>query len=1041
MRRRSREAPRGSYEVFLAGLLCRPVAVTAASLLVLGLGVVALWRLPVALLPAIDYPSLVVWTSYPDAPSSRVEQTVTRPLEASLAGLSGLTAIESTSQLGGSSIRLRFGWNTDLDLTALECRQQIDRALRRLPQGASRPLVLPIDPSAAPLMVLALGVVDERDQDLGHLDQLARNVVSRRLEQLLGVARVRVVGTQTRQIEIALDGDRLLAYGLDSERIAEALRAANVVEVGGTLTQGLFRHAVEIGHQLIDRETVAETIVSAAGQPSIRLDQVAKIRDTMARRRGLARWNGQPAVLLLVERRPDANAVETAKQVHRALGALGEDLSGVRLQTVIDDSESIRAAIDGVAQAVLGGGLLALLTLMLFLRRPRSLLAVASAVGLSLAATLALFDLFGITLNLISLSGLALGVGMLVDNAIVVVEAIARHSETGVAVRVAARRGAAEVASAIGASSLTTMAVFLPLTLVEGLAGRLFRDQSLAVCCSLTASLVAALTVVPLICSRERSSVRKASFDGRLVRAYEAALAACLRNPVWVLAGSLLVLGGCLVLALRLPREALPKTAHGRFDVRLQLPTDAQLELTSTRSQTIERQLLTWPEVEDVLAMIGEQDESWADPVTRPIYRGDLVVKLRPGTEPDRIAERLQKLDPPADTTMRIEPARTRLEALLVSGSRDLMIDLSSADTAKAQRAVAPVLAQLARRPELTDPEALEPEHLFAYRVDLDRAAMARFGVDPASVGAALQVVAGGLEVTRLARHDDDIALNLIAPAFSSRDRVTELHIPTAVGPVTLGSIARLESARVPAVIEKRNQTPVVRLAADLAPRVDLEQGLAAIRAAVSAVDMPGVQVSVHGAHEAFRSSLHALMRSLLFSSILVYLILSVQFESLVQPLVILSAVPLAFAGVVPALAWAGQSWNLMSLTGCVVLVGIAVNDAIVKIDLVNQRRQQGLSLEPAILVAGRERLRPILMTSLTTGLGLLPLALGLGEAGELRAPMAITIIGGLVGSTVLTLTVVPTLYRILAGRAVPLVFESDGPGATRRNALIQRGG
>jgi HAE1 family hydrophobic/amphiphilic exporter-1 len=876
--------------------------------------------------------------------------------------------------------------------------------------------VLRVDPSNRPVLVLALGAEEPSDPtpaQLIDLKRLAEDVVARRLEQLEGVARVRVTGGYEREIEVQVQADRMAAYSIDLSRIETALRDANVSLAGGTIQKGPFRYAVEVSGEFRDVNEVAATVVSPRGKPPVRLAEVARVEEGVARRRGLVRFDGREVLLLLVERRPDANTVETAAEARKVVEELRRDLPGVRLEPVVDESVFIEAAIDGVVQALLWGGLLAVVVLLAFLRRPRLLAAVAVAVPLSLALALVLFDLLGITLNLISLSGLALGVGLLVDNAIVVVENIARLREKGLTAHQAAAEGAAEVAGAITASTLTTLAVFLPLTFVEGLAGRLFRDQSLAVACSVGASLLVAVTVVPLIASRDRRGAFTTAVQGAPgLGFYEKTLSRCMARPGWVMVGVLgflVITGG---LALRLPREVVPETDEGRLEVALTLPPDADLGLVAARSREVEAALRAFPEVEHLLADLGERDDARLDLEPRPPYEGEITVVLQAGATSRDLLRRISHLPAPPDLAVESRAVRTQLEDLLVSGESDLVLDLLAEDRAQAEAAVPALLSALAARPELANAVRGDPEGIPAYDLQFDRDALARLGARAEALDGYLEAAARGREATRLHRMREEVPIVLRASVGSVEELLAE-RLPTAAGMLPVSTFVKAEPVSLPAVLLRHGQAPVVRLLVDLAPGVDLSKGVAAVEAALEATVPPAVRSRVGGANQAFHDSLRAVGWSLLLSVLLVYLILAAQFESLIQPLVVLSVVPLAIGGVTLALAVTGQSWNLMSLTGCVVLVGIAVNDAIVKVDFINRRQRDGLPLDQAIHQAGHDRFRPIVMTTVTTALGLLPLAMGWGAGGSLRAPLAIAIVGGLGVATVLTLVVVPVVARI----------------------------
>ena len=1025
----------------------RPVAVGAVTALLVALSAVAYVRLPVALLPDLGYPALTVWTAYPDVPPARVEQTVTEPVEEAVAGTEGLERVTARSQLGGSLVELRFGWNTDLDRALLGVREQINRLGDRLPEAAEQPVVLRVDPSDRPILMLALrgartdtstvqrvSAEQKAPQNLVRLREVGREVVSRRLEQLRDVARVRVTGGYRREVQVRVNEDRLAALGLSLGAVEQALDRSNVVLPGGTIRRGPFRYAVEVSGEFQSAEDVAQTVISrrsgiapqsprgpppasSAGTQPIRLHEVATVKMGVQERRGLVKYDGREALLLLVERRPDANTVRAAEEVRSALQTLEQELSGVRLDMVVDQSVFIERAIGGVVQAVLLGGLLAVVVLFAFLRRLRPLMAVAVAVPLSLALALVGFELMGVTFNMIALSGLALGVGLLVDNAIVVVENVARLREEGLGPIEAARQGAEEVAGAIGASTLTTISVFLPITFVEGLAGRLFQDQSLAVVASLLASLLVAVTVVPLIVRTGDGAVdERGALMSRAIEAYERALRACLDRPGPVLAGALVVLVGAGALGLTLPREVVPSADQGRVEAHLTLEPGVDLPLVETRASSVARTARSAVGATHVLSDLGERSTARLELDPRPPYEADLTVLLPDSVRAQRAATRLQDASYPSDVTVEVRPAKTRLEELLSPAESDLLIDLVAEERRRTDAALDTLLQRLRARPELAGVRRAEAAEVPAYRLRLKREVMARYGVRPEAVGRTLEAAARGREATALRQVGREIPIVVHSRDVGSIDALLRRSIETPSGRLPLRRFVRSEPAALPAALLRSGQAPIVRLVADVAEDRGLSEAVGAVQSSLAATLPPGVRGQVGGANQAFRESLRAVGWSLLLSLLLVYLILTAQFERLRQPLVILAAVPLAAAGVAAVLWVTGQTINLMSLTGCVVLVGIVVNDAIIKVDFINQRRERGMSLRTAIEAAGRARFRPILMTTITTVLGLLPLALGLGAGAEIRAPLAIAVVGGLLSATVLTLLVVPVLYQLVAG-------------------------
>lgn len=1008
------------------GALARPVSVAATYTLVVALALVALFRLPVALLPDLRLPVLVVWTAYPQVAPERVERGVTERIEEAVAGTRGLLHLSSRSQLGGSFVRLDFGWGTDLDLALLEVREQVDRAAGLLPEAAARPVVLRLDPGARPILLVALrarsgGAAETAPVDLAGLKELGREVLARRIEQLPGVSRVRVTGGFEDRVEIVTDVERLAPYGLQLEDLARAVERANVSLTGGLVRDGPYRLAAEVRGSMGSWQELRQLAVPRPSGGWVRLGEIATVREAVAERSGLVRLDGGETLLMMVERQPDANTVETAADVRTALSELSRQFPAVDLAVVVDESRFIRESIQSVIWAVLVGGALAILVLLLFIRRFRAVLAVAVAVPLSLALTLVLFEILDVSFNLISLSGLALGVGMLVDNAIVVVENVYRLRGEGLPLRQAAEQGTAEVAGAVTAGTLTTIAVFLPLSFASGLAGRLFRDQSIAVVCSLAASLLVALTAVPALAGRGRTGRSALGGRGLGMRLYERGITVALEHRWRVVVAAVVVLVLTVVIAVELPREVVPRSLTGRIEADLRLPPGTDLVALSEAAAAIEGEVGRWPEIMRVLADLGERDDSLLEADPRPPYAAALTLLVTPGMDEDRVVARLSRLPLPAGASLRVRDVRSQLEELLAPDEADLLIDLVTPRRGQVEAAAEPLRARLASDSALTNVRRLYAASLPAVRLHPDTAAMARLGMEARDLESGLRAITGGWEISALRTIDEELPIVAVLPAVDGLEHLLERRVTTPQGPVPLKNLVEAERVVLPEALLRTDQSPVVRLTADLAPGSDLTAALAVVRSALETLPAD-LRTRVLGSNEAFQAGLRSVGWSLLFSLLLVYLILAAQFENLIQPLLILVTVPLSVAGVALTLLLTGQTINLFSLTGCVVLVGIVVNDSIVKVDFINRRRREGTAVVEAIRRAGADRFRPIVMTSVTTMLGLAPLALGIGPGAELRAPLAITVIGGLAIGTLVSLLVVPVLYsladRLLHGAA-----------------------
>lgn len=993
-------------------VLARPVAVAAAWMLVVVLAAVAVVRLPVALFPSLDYPALTVYTTYPGATPERVEEVVTVPVEREVAGTDGVVGVEAESRLGASVVRLQLTWDADPDLALLAVRERLDRLSGTLPDAVGRPNVFAADPGNRPVLSVAL----LPDSGAPFVSGPVAELVARRLEQLEGVARVRVIGADQDLLAVRLRPRLAAAYGVDAADVERALASATAAVPGGLLQRGATEYAVEVGRGLDDAEAVRQTeVVTRRG--TVPLARVAEVAVEPAPRRGQVRFDGAEAVLLYVEKGAGANTVRVAERARDVLAGAVADVGGVRTEVVVDQSEFVVRSFRSLGSALATGGVLAVLVLALFLRRLGPLVAVGAAVPLSVAAALALFEPLGMSLNLMSLSGLTLGVGMLLDNAIIVSESITRYRDGGLPLREAVARGTAEVAGAIAASTATTVVVFLPLAFVGGLTGRLFREQSLAVVCSLGASLAVALTAVPLLVRAVEGRARRgarapAPSRAPLVDLYERGLVVALRRPALTLAAAAAVsiLGVALLVAL--PREVVPVTPRAEVAVTVEAdPADgwAGAARGAALAETAARQA----GASHVLSDIGEQPPEQVLLAPRPAHVADLVV-LFPDTEAaTAYVARADALDEGlAQIEIEARPAASGIELLLPYQGSDIQIDLPRGEGASAPTGA--VLTEARRRPELVNIRRAVGEPVPVLEVTWRRRALAAYDLRPDDVLRYAQAAAGGLDVGRLEQPGRDVPVRVSIGNRRTVESFLAARVRTPEGTVPLRVLADVERSLVPAALLRVDQGGTERVLADFADGVGVAEG---VRAAQATLDEAGLGPvgAVRGAGEAFAGGARAVAWSLALSVLLVYLLLAAQFNSVVQPVVVLTTVPLALSGVALALALTGQTVNLMSMTGAVLLVGIVVNDAIVKVDLINQRLEAGHGLAAAVISAGADRFRPIVMTTVTTAVGLLPTALGWGEGSALNAPLAIAVVGGILSSTALTLYAVPALYLLVS--------------------------
>ena len=1048
----------------------RPIAVAMLFLAIVLLGGISFGRLPIDLLPDVAYPRLVVHTAEPGAGPAEVERFVSAPVEQAVSTVPGVQEVESVSREGVSLVTVRFAWGTDMDFAALGVREKLDGLRDVLPELATRPTVLRMDPRSEPIMAVSVA-----GEDPLALTELAESVFKRRLEQIDGVAQAAVTGGLTREIHVEVDPERLEAFGLSVEDITRALDAANASAPGGTIRRGRYRYALRTLGELQGVEEIAGVPISGGASPrtgaadtaraspraALVLGDVARIDDGFREQETIARYNAAESVGLLIFKNSDANTVRVDERVARTLAELGAQYPGVQLRIASSQATFVSDAIDNVVGNLVQGAVLAFLVLLLFLRDIRYPVAIALAIPISVIATFALLDAFGVSLNIMSLGGLALGVGMLVDNSIVVLENTFRHREAGADAETAATVGAEEVQGAITASTLTTIAVFGPIIYIEGVAGELFGALSLAVAFSLLASLFVSLTLLPTMAARWRGGEAGDRGDGqrrgglgwirrggarvfarpldawergfaRFTAGYERTLLAVLRHRGRVLGGALLLLALAIWLGLALDRRVLPEVDQGEFRVRLDLPRGTPLEETETAARRLEALFLADPAVEAVFTHAGRQVAvAGIEDEESGLHTATLDVRLHEGESTREALSRLRLGGagfPPGALAIETGEA-TALGQLLGGGEADLAVRLRGDELDRALAYARAVEERLARDPLLANvrlgTELGQPE----VRLEIDRERAASYGIDPKRIAETIQTYMYGDVATELVEFDRKIPIVVRLPEIDRRSLGTLETL--RIDGVPLRALVSVESTVGPVEVRRVGQGRVVAVYADVAGG-GVDEAVDHVRAALREIPAPpGVRAQVGGENEQMRRSLRDLAFAFGLALLLVYMILAAEFESFVHPLIILLSVPLGLVGAMLALWITGAGLNTMSLIGLVILAGIVDNDAVVKVDFINRMRRQGLPLREAILAAGHARLRPIIMTTLTTMLGLLPMAIAAGRGAELRAPLAVSIFGGLFSATALTLLVLPVIYEMVEeGRERLGALRGRGPVA-----------
>jgi len=1083
-----------------------PVTVWMITLAAVVFGMTALGRLDMRLLPEIRYPSLTIQTEFPGTAPVDVENLVTRPLEGSVGVVPGLRKVHSISQAGLSQITLEFNWGTEMDYAALDVREKID--LVRLPAETEVPLLLRYDPSQDPVVRLGL----TGDVPLVHLRNVADNVLKKEVEALTGVAAARVAGGLEEEIRVEVDETKLSALGVSITAVNQALAQENINASGGRLRDRNAEYIVRTLSRFEDLDDIEKVTVANIDGQAIRLGEVATVYRTHKERTTVTHIDGNESVEIAVYKEGDANIVEMAQRVRDHLRGLQDHLpEKMKLEILFDQSVFISQAVDEVRNNALIGGVLAVIVLFVFLRDMRSTLIIGLAIPVSIVATFILMLTRGVSLNVMSLGGLALGVGMLVDNSIVVLEAIHRRSEKSTAGNLdyaeITARGAGEVAGAVTASTLTTLAVFVPIVfVVVGVAGQIFRDQALTVTFSLAISLIVALTFTPMAAAFGRRSTENrpgqslppagegaasripadvpaagsswfASWSvyaesGRrpvrwlklaglffvvgiplllrrflgllakglrlavvgllwpvtwvfektfpsLQRSYGGALRLALGHRLAVLTLAVILAAGAVLLWPRLGTELVPPLARGEFTLALELPEGTPLGRTNEVVAGVETAVSKLPGIDLVSGEVGVSRDGETTAQRRKENRAEVHVRL---TEATAVAEAgaLEHIRGVLAGYPNLQ-MKLRRQSLLAFGA-PVEVDVYGYNLTDLQRIADDVAVRLGAVDGLRDIRVSMVPGSPEVQVSFDRDKLNRFGL---SLGEVSETVRGKVRGTVASRYRDrerhvDIRVLNTGQQRNTLTAVQDLIVTERDGiPITLGTLANMEVVTGPSEIHRLSNKRVAIVSANLSGR-DLGSVSEEIRSNLAGMSLPaGVSVELGGQNDEMDSSFRSLRMAILLAVFLVYLVMAAQFESFVFPLIIMFTVPLAMTGAVYGLFLCGMSISVIAVIGAIMLAGIVVNNGIVLVDRINQLRRAGGELAESVIAAGSERLRPILMTTATTVLGLLPMALGLGEGAELRAPLAVTVISGLLLATVLTLVVVPVIYTLLSGRSL----------------------
>lgn len=997
----------------------RSITTIMAVLLVVLLGLISFNRLNLDLLPNINFPGAAVITEYPGVGPEEVETLVTRPLENALSTVTNLKSINSISSPGQSVIILEFNWGTDMDFAMLDMREKADLVSSYLPDEVEKPMMFKFDPSLMP--ILQLGVTG--NFNLVELKKKVEEEVIPRLERLEGVASVDLVGGRDREILIELDKTKMDNYGISFSAVSQSLMMENLNLSGGEIERGKKVLLIKTTGKFKNVEDIRQILIPYGNSGGlVKLKEIGTVKDTFKEMKSIARVNKRPSIGLLVQKQTDSNTVKVTNRVKSEINELEKELKGnITITPISDQAKYIEKSIGNVLRNAVIGGLMAVIILFVFLRNIRSTIIIATAIPISIITTFSMIYFGGLTLNIISLGGLALGVGMLVDNSIVVLENIYRLRQEGLGRIEAASSGSQEVGKAILASTLTTIIVFLPVVFVEGLASQLFKELALTISFSLIASLLVALSLIPMLSSKmlgiEGSKLQRGSV-GRVKKFYISTLDWSLGHR-WVIITILII--AIIVTGLLIPglgSEFLPEADQGEFSIRVTLPVGTVLEETDSIIQKIEEEVIKIPEVSTVFTNIGVSGDmnSQVSPEV-----GSVLVRLVDLGQRDRstvdIMEELRNRLIFPDVQLNIQAENGFMGA---TGGKPVVIRIKGDNLKMLEKLADQVADQISRVEGIREVEDSFEEGRPEVNVVVDRSLAAKFGLRNSMVASAVRTAIRGDVVTRYEVDGDEYDIRIKLKGDDSKDlnQLRNLTIPTAGGGgVPLYRIADFVTTKGPKEILRDNQVRYAEVSASLY-QTDLGTAMESIKKRLdSKLVLPtGYEVKYGGQFQDLQESFASLFFAFLLALVLVYMVMASQFESLIYPFIIMFTVPMALIGAVIGLIITGKNLSVPAIIGVITLSGIVVNNAIVLVDYINTLRDRGKPVQDAILEAGPVRLRPIMMTALTTILGLIPLALGIGEGSELQAPLAIVIISGLIFSTFLTLYVVPVLYSLFTG-------------------------
>ncbi len=1017
----------------------RPITFLMMSLILIGFGIFGVTQLRLNLYPDVSFPTITVYTSYEGVAPEDIEALVTRPIEEQIGSISGIRRVRSLSSQGASVVKLNFNWGTDLYEAENDVRKQLGFVQRSIPRDAETPLVFSYDPNQEPIVVLTVtsGARSSRE-----LRTYSKQVLEQRIERVNGIASAETSGGLERQINVTIDNEQMRFYNIDIATIANRLNAENIQVPAGQLIEGNTVYSLRTIGDFKNVDQIANTVVAVRNGQTLFLKDVATVEDGIAQPIGNVHVNGEDGVILNIYRQSDANVVTAAESVIEGLEEIKRSLpADVEINVLTNKADFIRLSINNLLLTGLQAVVLVVLILLVFLRSGRSALIIAISIPVSIVTTFAVMDFANLSLNIISLSGLTLAVGLVVDDAVVVLENIFRFREQGSDKKEAAVFGAKEVAVPVVISTLTTLVVFLPILFVPGIAGFLFRDLALTISFSLTVSSLVALTLIPMMTSQffkegtvsfEADNAVFRFFKTRLEKLenwYAGKLNQVIERSWGVILAAVFLFVATLPLFNQLGGEFFPRVDESAFNLQVaREPGVSLLELERSVKQVESVIQQTVPEARLIVSDYGDKEgiEGADSPGG---YQGIVRVELvsqgeRDRTQFDIVSQLLQDLT----IVPGVDIQETIQDPLSPDGENGLIVQLFGYEGEDRKALSDGIKEQLIQIDGVVSAYSTADEGRPELRLIMDRERISLVGLTTNQVANALSNAVKGNVATSFVDQgvEFEVLVELDPRDKAQSNDLENIQIQTSSGDwMPLKNLARIERYNGPTNVTRINQERVTEIRTEL-DGIDLKTASAQAREVLDAIEWPdGYRYELAGSAEEQAESFNFLMIAFLIAGILTYMVMASQFESLLEPFIIFFTIPLALSGVLLVLWATGTSISVTSMVGLILLSGIVVNNGIVMIDYIKILQARGKERKEAIITGATRRLRPILMTAFTTILSMVPLALELGEGSETWSPMARTVIGGLTMSTILMLFVVPCIYNVINKGVSSLGFDA----------------